>query len=29
MIKGMRWGQLKEALIESAKLSVMIFTAFF
>jgi len=26
MIKGMRWGQLKEALIESAKLSVMIFT---
>ena len=26
MMKGMRWGQLKEALIESAKLSVMIFT---
>ncbi|MEO1142677.1 MAG: TRAP transporter large permease subunit, partial [Pseudomonadota bacterium] len=26
MIKGMKWGQLKEALIESAKLSVMIFT---
>lgn len=26
VMKGMRWGQLKEALIESAKLSVMIFT---
>ncbi len=26
MIKGMRWPQLKEALLETAKLSVMIFT---